>query len=85
MLTAWALDGRGIVLKPVFEVADHLASGALVEVAEAHPPLDAQLACLYQHKRLQDPKSRLFIEHMVSACRKALAETLAGLDGPPAE
>ena len=24
VLTGWALDGRGIVLKPVFEVADHL-------------------------------------------------------------
>ena len=84
VLTAWALEGRGIVLKPVFEVADHLASGALVPVAEAHPPLDAQLACLYQHKRLQDPKSRLFIEYMVTACRKALAETLSDLDASPA-
>ena len=84
VLTAWALEGRGIVLKPVFEVADHLASGALVPVAEAHPPLDAQLACLYQHKRLQNPKSRLFIEYMVTACRKALAETLSDLDASPA-
>ena len=84
VLTAWALEGRGIVLKPVFEVADHLASGALVPVAQAHPPFDAQLACLYQHKRLQDPKSRLFIEYMVTACRKALAETLSDLDASPA-
>ncbi|MEM0946761.1 MAG: LysR family transcriptional regulator [Pseudomonadota bacterium] len=62
VLTDWALDGHGIVLKPVFEVADHLASGALVPVAEATPPLPVQLAFLYPHRRLQDPKTRLFME-----------------------
>lgn len=62
VLTEWALGGHGIVLKPVFEVADHLASGALVPVAEATPPLPVQLAFLYPHRRLQDPKTRLFME-----------------------
>ena len=71
VLTGWALAGRGIILKPVFEIADHLASGALVPVAEDTPPQDIQLACLYPHKRLQDPKSRLFIDYMVAACKKA--------------
>jgi DNA-binding transcriptional LysR family regulator len=76
VLTAWALAGRGIALKPVFEIAEHLRSGALVAVAEATPPLDVQLACLFPHKRLQDPKSRLFIDFMVPACKKALAGML---------
>ena len=44
VLTGWALDGRGIVNKPLFEVADHLASGALVPVAR-HPAA-AGAACL---------------------------------------
>ena len=82
VLTGWALVGRGIILKPVFEIADHLATGALVPVAEATPPLDVPLACLYPHKRLQDPKSRLFIDFAVDACRKALAEALARLPDP---
>ena len=77
MLTGWALAGRGIILKPVFEIAEHLASGALVPVAEANPPQDIQLACLYPHKRLQDPKSRLFIDYMVAACKRELAAILA--------
>lgn len=77
VLTGWALAGRGIVMKPVFEVAADLAAGALVPVAEETPPLDIPLACLYPHKRLQDPKSRLFIDFMVAACRKALDEHLA--------
>ena len=84
VLTAWALAGHGIILKPVFEIADHLASGALVPVAEATPPQDIQLACLYPHKRLQDPKSRLFMDYMVAACRRELAAVLARLESAPA-
>ena len=60
-------------MKPVFEIADHLTSGALIEVAAETPPINAQLACLYPHKRLQDPKSRLFIDFTVQEMRKSLA------------
>jgi DNA-binding transcriptional LysR family regulator len=84
VLTGWALAGRGIALKPVFEVAEHLASGALVPVAEANPPLPIQFACLFPHKRLQDPKSRLFMDFMVGEVRKALADLLARLPAEPA-
>ena len=72
VLTAWALDGRGVINKPVFEVADHLANGDLVEVASATPPTPVQLACLYPHKRHQDPKIRLFIDFMVTQCKREL-------------
>lgn len=72
VLTAWALAGRGIVNKPVFEIADHLASGDLVQVCTAYPPVDAQLACLFPHKRYQDPKVRLFIDFMVAQIKSAL-------------
>ncbi|NNU79488.1 LysR family transcriptional regulator [Halovulum dunhuangense] len=64
VLTGWALAGEGIVLKPVFEIAEHLASGRLVPVAAATPPQPARLAVLYTHRRYQDPKSRLFIAFM---------------------
>ena len=74
VLTAWALSGRGILLKPAFEIADHLAAGALVPVCEDNPPLPVSLACVYPHKRLQDPKSRLFIDFTVAAVKKALAD-----------
>ncbi len=79
VLTGWALSGRGVMLKPVFEIVDYLASGALVPVAEDTPPQDIQLACLFPHKRLQDPKSRLFIDFMVASVRQALADSLARL------
>ena len=38
VLTDWALSGQGITIKPVYEVADHLLSGALVPVASQTPP-----------------------------------------------
>ncbi|MFV0514780.1 MAG: LysR family transcriptional regulator [Jhaorihella sp.] len=65
ILTNWALDGYGIILKPVFEISEHLDSGRLVPVLENEPPLPIQMACLYMHRRRQDPKARLFIDFMV--------------------
>lgn len=77
VLTAWALGGRGIVMKPVFEVAEHLASGALVPVATATPPLPTQLSCLSSHRTENDPKSRLFIEYMAARIAREIAEKAA--------
>ncbi len=73
ILTNWALDGHGIVLKPVFEISEHLASGRLVPVLEDEPPVPIQLACLYMHRRRQDPKARLFIDFMVNEITTALS------------
>lgn len=64
VLTDWALAGQGVAMKPVFEIADHLASGALVPVAQATPPEPIQMACLFTHRRMQDPKTRRFMEFM---------------------
>lgn len=66
VLTGWALAGQGIVLKPVFEVAEHLATGALVPVACDTPPEPIQMACLYTHRRQQDPKTRLFMDFVIA-------------------
>ena len=38
VLTQWALNGEGIAMKPVFEVAEHLRAGALVPVLPENPP-----------------------------------------------
>ena len=84
VLTDWAVSGRGIAMKPAFEIADHLAAGRLVPVAVETPPLPVQLACLFPHKRLQDPKSRLFIEFMVAACKRSLARILGTTETAPA-
>lgn len=75
VLTGWALEGHGIILKPRFEVADHLGTGALVPVLETAPPVPVQLGCLYAHRRHQDPKTRLLIDFMAERIGAALAET----------
>lgn len=65
VLIDWALQGHGIALKPVFEVSDHLAAGRLVPVATLTPPEPIQMACLFTHRRRQDPKTRLFMEFVI--------------------
>ncbi len=69
VLTGWALDGRGIVLKTQFEVADHLRAGRLIPVATATPPLPAQLSLLSQHRSAKDNKTRLFTDFMIARIR----------------
>ncbi|WP_298917053.1 LysR family transcriptional regulator [uncultured Roseobacter sp.] len=77
VLTDWALAGAGIALKPLFEVAHHLESGALVRVVEETPPLPVLMACLYTHRRHQDPKARLFMEFVIERMAAAVAEKSA--------
>ncbi|MFT4150962.1 MAG: LysR family transcriptional regulator [Paracoccaceae bacterium] len=80
VLTGWALDGRGIVMKPIFEVADHLRDGRLIPVARATPPTATQLACLTPHRRLRDPKIRLFTDFVIARCRADMARQVEGLN-----
>jgi DNA-binding transcriptional LysR family regulator len=73
VLTGWALAGCGIANRPRFEVAEHLESGALVEVLPATPPEPSLFGCLYPHRRLQDAKVRLFIDFVTERYRGSLA------------
>ena len=36
------------------------------------PPIPIQMACLYAHRRHQDPKTRLFMEFMIDRLANAL-------------
>ncbi len=72
VLTEWALSGNGIVNKSVFEVAGYLSDGRLIPVATETPPAKLPFSCVYPHKRLQDPKIRLFIEFMIGECKKRI-------------
>jgi DNA-binding transcriptional LysR family regulator len=72
VLTDWALSGTGIALKPIFEVADHITAGRLVPVALETPPEPIQMACLFTHRRGQDPKTRLFMEYVISRIEDAV-------------
>ncbi len=74
VLTQWALEGAGIANKPRFDVAQHLKSGALVEVLSDTPPVPAAFGCLYPHRKLQDPKIRLFVDFVASESKQRIAQ-----------
>ena len=73
VLTSWALEGRGIVNRPRYEVAEDLAQGRLVEVLPRTPPVPAQFGVLTPHRRLQDPKVRLFADFIARETRGVFA------------
>jgi DNA-binding transcriptional LysR family regulator len=77
VLTEWALGGHGIILKPCFELADHLRQGRLVPVATQTPPLATQLSLLSQHRRLKDPKISLFTDFMTLRIKEELRRSAA--------
>ncbi len=73
VLTRWALAGEGIALKPVWEVAGHLAAGALRVVLPETPPEPVTLAVLYPHRSLLPAKVRAFIDFFAERARADLA------------
>ncbi|WP_299841382.1 LysR family transcriptional regulator [uncultured Paracoccus sp.] len=71
VLTTWALAGEGIANRPGYEVTDHIAKGRLVEILPDARPLPAQFGCLTPHRRLQDPKVRMFADYAARELKKA--------------
>ncbi|MET0363792.1 MAG: LysR family transcriptional regulator [Sphingobium sp.] len=65
VLTQWALHGAGIAMKPYWEVAEHLRTGALETVLDDNPPEAVKLVMLYPHRQLMSAKVKAFIDHMM--------------------
>lgn len=78
VLTSWALAGRGIVNKPRFEVEPFIRDRRLKVILPDTPPVPVQLAALYPHKKLQDPKVRLLLDFMAERCQRLIRDALAG-------
>jgi DNA-binding transcriptional LysR family regulator len=78
VLTGWALSGRGIINKPRFEVEPFIRDKRLKVILPQTPPIPIQLAAVYPHKKLQDPKVRLLLDFMAERCQRLIRETLAG-------
>ncbi|MEP5731161.1 MAG: LysR family transcriptional regulator [Sulfitobacter sp.] len=76
VLTDWALAGNGIAMKPSFEVVDHIKAGRLVPVAVKTPPEPIQMACLYTHRKRQDPKARLFMDYVIARISDTVQDQL---------
>lgn len=78
VLTGWALAGRGIINKPRFEVEPFIRDGRMKVIMPDTPPTPVQLAAVYPHKKLQDPKVRLLLDFMAERCQRLIKDLLAG-------
>jgi DNA-binding transcriptional LysR family regulator len=74
VLTDWALLGHGIVLKPVFEVAEHLAAGRLLPVLPEHPPRAVTLSLLFPHRSFQPRRVKSFADDLFGEVRRHFVE-----------
>jgi DNA-binding transcriptional LysR family regulator len=66
---AAAVGHQGIVLQPTFLVADHLASGALVEVLPEYRSIKLGVYAVYPSRKHLTPKVRALIDFLVEAFR----------------
>ena len=78
------LGGQGIVLKPIWEVAEYMKAGRLVPVLLDHPPEPVSLSVLYPHRRLLPARVKAFSDFAVTRFAEAVEKrqegmTLAGL------
>ncbi len=80
VLTRWALAGHGIMLKSLWQVADHLRAGRLVPVLLDHAPEPVDLSVLYPHRRLVSAKVKTFADFAVDRLAAELRAILDGLD-----
>ena len=80
VLTRWALAGQGIMLKSLWQVADHLQAGRLVPVLLDHAPEPVDLSVLYPHRRLVSAKVKAFADFAVDRLATELRTILGGLD-----
>lgn len=81
VLTDWAVAGEGIALKPAFEVASHLASGALVEVLPQNRPIRVTLAILHAYRLMVPTKVKLFADFIARGARSAINTALTAQVG----
>jgi DNA-binding transcriptional LysR family regulator len=68
---AWALAGRGLQRRSIWDVADDLTSGRLVEVLSRYTGPAAPIHALYPSRRFLPAKTRLFIELLASRFARA--------------
>ncbi len=83
VLIRWALAGRGIVMRPLFEVIDYLRSGELVEVLGAFRPLPESLTLVYPERSLLPARTRLLMDFLVKNLKQKLAADEADYEFQP--
>jgi LysR family transcriptional regulator, transcriptional activator for dmlA len=70
---AWALAGRGLQRRSIWDVADDLAAGRLVEVLARYTSRAAPIHAVYPSRRMLPGKTRLFIDSLTATFAQAEA------------
>lgn len=73
----WCLQGRGIMLRSLWDIAPQLASGQLVRVLPGYTMPDADIHWLAPYRPGQPRRIRLLIDHLVAEFRDAPWKTQA--------
>ena len=70
MMRAAAIEGLGITLLPVFDAAEHLASGDLVRILTEYESWPQRnIHAIFPPNRFVSTRLRLFIDHLVWVCK----------------
>ncbi|GAA4505346.1 LysR family transcriptional regulator [Brevibacterium yomogidense] len=66
VVVQWCLEGRGIMLRSLWQVADHLTSGSLVQLLTAVPTVDADVYILRPRSSHLSARARALAEYLIS-------------------
>ena len=65
-----ALDGYGIALKSIWDVADDIESGRLCQILKQYQSQAAPLHAIYPHRQHVAPRVKVFIEFLIKNIRE---------------
>jgi DNA-binding transcriptional LysR family regulator len=67
VVRAWAIAGRGVVIRSEWSVADDLRKGRLVRVLPGYTPPDADVLALVSARRAQSKRTKTFLVELAAA------------------
>lgn len=79
---AWALDGRGIAMKSVWDIGADLKAGRLQVVMPDWGTPDSPVHALFQRSRYMAPRLRALLDFLIERFAKAEAELGVALHPP---
>ncbi len=74
ILTQWALQGEGVVLKPYWEVAQYIRSGALEVLLGDHKVTPLDITLIYPNRDLLASKTRVFADFLVERVKPLIEQ-----------
>lgn len=63
----WALEGHGILMRALWDVARHLRSGRLVEILPTFETPDADIFAVYPQRHQHSPRVLAFVEFLAQS------------------